>query len=92
LIAPPEPDKIRGIKKLLLRLANQPVDHAGTDLAMLLKLGADRAQKRIAILERERLAGSHDRGQVVVRQRKHLAGVTLPPTFIQRLPVPKTLS
>ena len=55
---------IRRIKKLLLRFPGEAVDQAGTDLRILRKLDTERAQERIAILDRERTRSICDRGQL----------------------------
>jgi len=50
----------------LLRLAD-----GAAEIAVLRKLGGEQAQKAVAFLDRQRPAGSHHQGKLIIRQADH---------------------
>ena len=61
--------QVRRIKKLLLRLADQPMDQARADRGVFGKLSGERVEKRITILDRKRPGRVGDQGHLIVGQR-----------------------
>ena len=59
--------QIGRIEKTALKSAADAMHDARSECALALKLDADRAQKRIAILGRERFAGIHHNGEFRIR-------------------------